>query len=153
MPNTARVNLGKQHPTTYKALISLSAAAEQSAAESGLDPLLIELVKLRTSQINGCAFCLGLHTRDAIAKGESTDRLATLSTWRETEYLKPEERAALTLAESITNIADTHVSDADYLAAEEYLSPEQISTVAWLTTVMNAFNPVAVTSRYLVTAE
>ena len=145
-----RVNIGKQHPAGYKALIALSAAAEESAAAAGLDPLLIELVKIRTSQINGCAFCLRTHTRDALRKGESTDRLAVLPAWAETGYFSETERAALRLTEAITRVSDGQVSDADYAAAAAVLSEEQVSAVAWLSTVMNAFNRVAITSRYTV---
>lgn len=120
----------------------MSTAAEESVAATGLGPLLVELVKIRTSQINGCAFCLRMHTRDALKKGESTDRLALLPAWAET--------AALRLAEAITRVSEGHVSDADYAAAAAVLSEDQVSAVAWLSTVMNAFNRVAITSRYTV---
>ncbi|GAA4561426.1 carboxymuconolactone decarboxylase family protein [Planotetraspora kaengkrachanensis] len=148
MADQRRVNIGKQHPEGYKALLALSAVAEEGAAAAGLDPLLVELVKIRTSQINGCAFCLRMHTRDALKKGESTDRLAVLDAWAEAGYFSETERAALRLAEAITRVSKGHVSDADYAAAAAVLSEDQISAVAWLTTVMNAFNRVAITSRY-----
>lgn len=150
MSETTRVNIGKQHPGNYQTLISLSTAAENTAAAAGLDPMLVELVKIRTSQINGCAFCLRMHTRDALKKGENMDRIAVLPAWEETGYFNELERAALRLTESITNISNGHVSDEDYEAAARTLNPEQISAVAWLSTVMNAFNRVAVTSRYKV---
>ncbi|MEJ8661061.1 carboxymuconolactone decarboxylase family protein [Streptomyces sp. MS1.AVA.4] len=79
--DTQRVNIGKQDPTSYKALIALSAAVEKSTTEAGLDPLLLELLKIRISQINGCSFCLRMHTRDALKKGENPDRLAVLPSW------------------------------------------------------------------------
>ncbi|MGW8949132.1 carboxymuconolactone decarboxylase family protein [Streptomyces sp. NPDC055709] len=148
--DTQRVNIGKQDPTSYKALIALSAAVEKSTAEAGLDPLLLELLKIRISQINGCSYCLRMHTRDALKKGENPDRLAVLPSWGETGYFSDTERAALRLAESITLVADGHVSDADYAAAAAVLPEEQVSAVAWLSTVMNAFNRVAITSRYTV---
>ncbi|MFD1503253.1 carboxymuconolactone decarboxylase family protein, partial [Streptosporangium lutulentum] len=113
MTEQQRVNAGKQHPASYKALFALSATAEESAAAAGLDPLLVELVKIRTSQINGCAFCLRMHTRDALKKGESTDRLAVLPAWAETDYFSEIERGALRLAEAIARVSDGHVSDAD----------------------------------------
>jgi AhpD family alkylhydroperoxidase len=153
MAETTRVNIGKQHPDNYKSLIALSNAAAQSATAAGLDPLLVELVRIRTSQINGCAFCLRMHTRDALKKGESTDRIAVLPAWEETSYFTETERAALRLAESITNISAGHVSDEDYAASAISLTQEQISAVAWLATVMNAFNRVAVTSRYDVSGD
>lgn len=152
MTEKHRVDIGKQHPASYKALIALSTTAEQSAAEAGLDPLLLELIKLRTSQINGCAFCLRMHTRDALKKGENPDRLAVLPGWEETGYFTETERAALRLAEAVTRVFDGHVSDAEYSAAAAALTDEQVSAIAWLTTVMNAFNRVAITSRYTVAA-
>jgi AhpD family alkylhydroperoxidase len=148
-----RVNIGKQHPASYKALFALATAAEDGAVAAGLDPVLVELVKIRTSQINGCAFCLRMHTRDALKKGESTDRLAVLPAWAETGYFSEVERAALRLAEAITQVSDGRVSDADYAEAAAVLSEDQVSAVAWLSTVMNAFNRVAITSRYTVADE
>jgi len=148
MVERARVDIGKQQPASGQALVALSRAADQDAATAGLDPLLIELVKIRTSQINGCAFCLRMHTRDALRLGESTDRLAVLPAWDETQYFSEQEQAALRLAEVITLVADGHVGDAQYEAARTILTDEQVAAVAWLTTVMNAFNRVAITSRY-----
>lgn len=147
---TQRVNIGKQHPAAYKALIALSAEVESAAAGAGLDPLLVELVKIRTSQINGCAFCLRMHTRDALAKGENPDRIAVLPAWAETGYFSETDRAALLLAEAVTRVSDGHVSEEDYSTAAAVLSPDQISAVTWLATVMNAFNRVAISSRYSV---
>ncbi|MCZ0972735.1 carboxymuconolactone decarboxylase family protein [Streptomyces noursei] len=151
MTEHSRVNIGKQHPASYQALLALSTTAEESAAAAGLDPLLVELIKIRVSQINGCAFCLRMHTRDSLKKGENSDRLAVLPAWAEADYFTATERAALRLAESITRVSDGHVPDADYAAATEVLTDEQLSAVAWLTNVMNAFNRVAITSRYPVT--
>ncbi|MFG1852153.1 carboxymuconolactone decarboxylase family protein [Actinomadura geliboluensis] len=148
MTNAQRVHIGEQHPSAYKSLIDWSAKVEESAVAAGLDPLLIELVRIRTSQINGCAFCLRMHTRDALKKGENPDRIAVLPAWGETGYFSETDRAALRLTEAVTQVWDGHVSDDDYNAAAAVLSPEQLSAVVWLTTVMNAFNRVAITSRY-----
>lgn len=148
MTNTQRVNISEQHPSAYKSLIAWSAKVEENAVAAGLDPLLIELVRIRTSQINGCAFCLRMHTRDALKKGENPDRIAVLPAWGETGYFSETDRAALRLTEAVTQVPDGHVSDEDYNAAAAVLSPEQLSAVVWLTTVMNAFNRVAITSRY-----
>lgn len=148
MTSTPRVSIDKQHPAAYKALIALSAEAENSAVAAGLDPLLVELVRIRTSQLNGCAFCLRMHTGDALKKGENPDRIAVLPAWEETGYFSETDRAALRLAEAITRVSDGHVRDEDYNAAAAALTADQISAVAWLTTVMNAFNRVAITSRY-----
>jgi AhpD family alkylhydroperoxidase len=150
MSNTQRVSIDKQHPAAYKALIAVSMEVENNAAAAGLDPLLVELLKIRTSQINGCAFCLRMHTHDALKKGENPDRIAVLPAWDETGYFSETERAALRLTEAITRVSDGHVSDEDYNAAAAALTADQISAVAWLATVMNAFNRVAITSRYAV---
>jgi AhpD family alkylhydroperoxidase len=148
MTDPQRVNIGEQHPAAYKTLIALSSEVEKAAAAAGLDPLLVELLKIRTSQINGCAFCLRMHTRDALKKGENSDRIAVLPGWEETAYFSETDRAALRLTEAITRVPDGHVSDADFNAAAAVLTAEQVSAVAWLATVMNAFNRVAITSRY-----
>lgn len=148
MTNTQRVSIDKQHPAAYKALIGLSAEAEKAATAAGLDPLLTELVRIRASQINGCAFCLRMHTGDALKKGENPDRIAVLPAWEETGYFSDTDRAALRLTEAITRVSDGHVGDEDYAAAAAVLTEDQISAVAWLTTVINAFNRVAITSRY-----
>ncbi|MBW8707142.1 Alkyl hydroperoxide reductase AhpD [Streptomyces sp. MBT84] len=148
MPDTCRVNIGKQHPAAYKALIALSEEVERATAAAGLDPLLVELLRIRASQINGCAFCLRMHTRDALRKGENADRIAVLPSWPETSYFSETDRAALRLTEAITRVQDGHVNDEDYNAAVAVLTADQVSAIAWLATVMNAFNRVAITSRY-----
>ncbi|MFD6444575.1 carboxymuconolactone decarboxylase family protein [Promicromonospora sp. NPDC060204] len=150
MTTTQRVDMGKQQPNAYKALLTLSAEAENNAVSAGLDPLLVELLRIRTSQINGCAFCLRLHTRDALKKGENPDRVAVLPAWRETGYFSAADRAALGLAEAITLVADGHVRDTDYADAAAVLTDDQVAAVSWIVTVMNAFNRVAITSRYTV---
>ena len=150
MTATQRVPVNTQHPAAYKTLIALSAEVESAAAAAGLDPLLVELVKIRTSQINGCAFCLRMHTRQALKLGENPDRIAVLPAWEETGYFSEIDRAALRLTEAITLVSDGHVSDEDYDTAAAELTPDQISAVTWLVTVMNAFNRVAITSRYSV---
>lgn len=143
-----RINIGTQHPATYQALLALGSLADANATSTGLDPLLVELVRIRTSQINGCAFCLRLHTRDALRKGETPERLAVLSAWTETGYFSATECAALRLTEAIANVSTGQVSDEDYAAVATALTDDQISAVAWLSTVMNAFNRVAIISRY-----
>ncbi|MYU06095.1 carboxymuconolactone decarboxylase family protein [Streptomyces sp. SID8366] len=148
MNHPQRVNIGKQHPAAYKALIALSSEVEEAAAAAGLDPLLVELLKIRVSQINGCAFCLRMHTRDALKKGENPDRIAVLPGWEETGYFSETERGALRLTEAVTRVPDGHVSNEDYNAATAVLTSDQVSAVAWLATLMNAFNRVAITSRY-----
>jgi AhpD family alkylhydroperoxidase len=150
MPTTNRVPVNTQHPAAYNALIALSAEVERNAAAADLDPLLVELVKIRASQINGCAFCLRMHTREALKIGENPDRIAVLPAWDETGYFSETDRAALRLTEAVIRVSDGHVSDEDYTAAAAALTPDQISAVTWLATVMSAFNRVAITSRFSV---
>jgi AhpD family alkylhydroperoxidase len=138
------VNLGEQHPENYRILATLDKEVGAAIAQAGLDPLLAELVKIRVSQLNGCAFCLRMHTRDALAKGETTDRLAVVAAWWESQYFTAQEQAALALAEQVTGLAESARRPWD----DGSLTPEQVSAISWLTTVMNAWNRVAVTSHY-----
>lgn len=143
-----RVHLPRAAPAIHRSLIAFSTLTDEVAVEAGLDRLLIELLKIRISQLNGCTFCLRLHTRDALAAGESTDRLAVLSAWADSGYFSPEERAALTLAESITRISTDALGDAAYAAVAAVLDPARLAAVSWITVSMNALNRVAISSRY-----
>lgn len=136
------VNLSTEHPEVYQSMIALSRAADAGFAASGLDPILAELVKIRVSQLNGCAFCLRMHSRDALAKGETADRLAVLAAWWESQYFSEVERAALALAEEVTRLAADRVWD------NGSLTDEQVSAVSWLAVVMNSWNRIAVRSHY-----
>lgn len=139
----SRVNLSKQHPDAYQRVIELNSAAEQAAKSAGLDPILIELVKIRVSQLNGCAFCLRMHTRDALKLGETTDRLAVVAAWWESQYFSAAEQAALALAEEVTRLSVPE-REIDTSA----LTDEQVSAVSWLAVVMNVWNRLAVRSGY-----
>ncbi|GCA96890.1 carboxymuconolactone decarboxylase family protein [Mycolicibacterium sp. NCC-Tsukiji] len=112
MATTPRVIANKQTCRVSRAhhIISRGGKCHRS---SGLDHKLVELIKIRVPQINGCPFCLRMHTRDALKLGESTDRIAVLPAWAETGYFSETDRAALGLAESITRVSDGHVSDED----------------------------------------
>lgn len=140
----ANVNLSKQHPAAYRGVIALNSTVEQAAAQAGLDPKLVELVKVRVSQLNGCAFCLRMHTRDAVAKGETADRLAVLAAWWESQYFTDRERAALALAEEVTRLPVPEGREWD----DGSLTDEQVSAISWLAIVMNAWNRIAVRSHY-----
>lgn len=144
------INIGKLVPTAYASLVELNAKVVEAASGSGLDERLIELVKIRTSQLNGCAFCLRLHTRDAIKLGETADRLAVLPAWWESRYFTDLERAVLQLTEQVTLLSNQgKVPDhgADF---EGVLTKEQVAAVTWLAIVMNSWNRVAVCSQYAV---
>jgi len=141
------VNISKLAPKSYKALAALSEQSEADAAAAGLDKKLIEPVKIRASQLNGCAFCLRSHVRDAKKAGESDDRLAVLAAWWESQYFTPEEQEALLIAERITGIGDAHPSRHDRETGAE-LTPQQIAAISWVAVVINVWNRVAVTSGY-----
>ena len=138
------VNLSKQHPTAYKGVMALSKEADEAVAQAGLEPKLGELVKIRVSQLNGCAFCLRMHTRDAIAKGETTDRLAVVAAWWESQYFTEQEQAALALAEEVTRLSVPERHEWD----NGSLNDEQVSAISWLAIVMNAWNRIAIRSHY-----
>jgi AhpD family alkylhydroperoxidase len=148
-----RTNLSKQHPQAYQALLDMNKASSAAAEAAGIDPLLVELVKIRASQINNCAFCLRMHTRDALKLGEEADRLAVLPAWRESSgYFSALERASLALAEAVVRIDDGGVEDGLYARISEFLTPEQISAVSWVASTIGVFNRVAIASRYPVEA-
>ena len=139
-------------PAAYQSLLSTGKAAGAAARDAGLDVLLVELVRIRSSQLNGCAFCLRMHTRDAIAHGETPDRLAVLEAWRDSQYFSPAERAALAIAEEVTLIADHQAGRRDRSVEndndQEALTAQQRAAVQWLTIVINAFNRIAISSHY-----
>lgn len=145
-----RVNLGQARPELYQAVANLEKLASQAAKSAGLDDGFCHLLRLRASQINHCAFCIRMHTRDAQASGESIDRIGLISAWREAQYFTGKERAALELVEAITSISDGQLPDSVYDKAKAALSDEEISAVEWLSVVINAWNRIAISSRYIV---
>ncbi len=147
-----RVNLSKIAPDLYQTVVELDRLANAYAASAGVDEGFTHLLRLRASQLNGCAYCVRLHTRDALASGESSDRISVLPAWRETEYFDEKERAALALCEAVTLIADGQVPDAVYAEAASVLSDEEIAAVEWLSVVINTWNRIATPSRYPVKA-
>jgi AhpD family alkylhydroperoxidase len=138
-----RVDLYKPWPAGYKAMLTMQSTLD----EAGLDPILVELLKTRVSQINACAYCLDMHTKDALALGESPQRLFALSAWRETDFFTDRERAALALAESITLLSQTHVPDDVVDGAGAHFSPEELAQLVFQIIQINSWNRLAVTSR------
>lgn len=148
-----RVNLGKTAPELYKTVIELENLSMQKVQQAGIEIGFSHLLKLRASQINQCAFCVRMHTQDAIKVGESIDRIALISAWRESEYFSAKERAALTLIEEITLIAQQHFPDAAYEQAANVLSSDEITAIEWIAIVINTWNRIAISSQYKVTPE
>src|SRR5690625_1628590 len=145
---TERVNLGKSAPNLYQTVVELDRLVSEALTSAGVTEGFSHLLRLRASQINQCAFCVRLHARDALASGESSDRLAVLSAWEETDYFTPKERAALELVEAITLISDDQLPDEIYKQASENLSKEEVSAIEWLAVVINTWNRIAISSRY-----
>jgi AhpD family alkylhydroperoxidase len=148
----SHVNIGKIYAAPYQAMLEFAGKAAEAGADAGLSPLLVELVKVRASQLNGCAFCLKMHCADAVKAGETADRLAVLAGWWESQYFSAEEQAALQIAENVTMIGD-HGRLADRgVEIEGVLTEKQIAAVTWLTVVINSWNRIAISSHYPVHA-
>lgn len=137
-----RVNISEVYPDAYKGMYALSDALNNS----GLTPIQKELIKIRASQINRCAFCLNMHTRDALKYGETPQRIFLLNAWRETDLYTPEERAILALTEEITLISEHGVSDAVYEQAAHYFSAKQIAQIIMAVVLINAWNRISVST-------
>ncbi|MET7323140.1 carboxymuconolactone decarboxylase family protein [Streptomyces sp. NPDC005549] len=143
-----RVFIDKQSPEAYTALRATAEAVRRVADAAGLDRVLVELVNIRVSQLNACAYCLNAHTRAALRGGETPQRLGVLPAWRDTELFSPAERAALALAEATTHPADAGAQSAAYAQARSVLSDDQISAVIWVAISINAFNRLSVLSKH-----
>ncbi|MFB8027820.1 carboxymuconolactone decarboxylase family protein [Streptomyces sp. NPDC056465] len=143
-----RVYVDKQSPKAYHAFTAAAETVRTAAQEAGLPRTLVELVNLRVSQINGCAYCLDVHTRAALRAGETTQRLGVLAAWRDTEVFTGQERAALALAEATTHPADAALQEDAYATARRTLSDDEISAVIWVAVTINAFNRVSVMSKH-----
>ncbi len=130
-----------------RALAHLDKAATRELDRADIDPLLRELIRIRASQLNGCAYCIDMHTKDARAAGETEQRLYALAAWHETPFFTERERAALALTEAVTLMAGEHVPAADYDAAARQLTPDEIAAVLSLIVTINAWNAIGVTTR------
>jgi AhpD family alkylhydroperoxidase len=136
------------HAATFsKAMSHLDHAATKQLDEAGIDPLLRELVRLRASQLNGCAYCIDMHTKDARAIGETEQRLYGLAAWEETPYFTERERAALAFTESVTLVARDHVPKEAYDAVAAHFSPDEVAALLSLIVTINAWNALSVASR------
>jgi AhpD family alkylhydroperoxidase len=140
--HTSRMNLKSLAPRVYKSMLALDAAAGE-----GLEPSLKELVRIRASQLNGCVYCIDMHTTDARKGGESEQRLYALPAWQEAPYYTERERAALALTDAVTLVSQTHVPDDVYArAAGEFSEPELAQLIGLIMTI-NAWNRLAISTR------
>jgi AhpD family alkylhydroperoxidase len=137
-----RFNLTERAPALYRAMVVLDGCVE-------LDPGLRDLVSLRASILNGCAYCVDMHTLDAAARGESQQRLHAVAAWHEAPFFTERERAALQLTDAITNVAQTRVPREAYEVARQHFAEEELAQLIWAIVVINAWNRVAVTARLL----
>jgi AhpD family alkylhydroperoxidase len=137
-----RLDYPKLAPDPARAMYGL----ETYLAGCGLEHPLLQLVKIRASQINGCAFCIDMHTKDARAAGESEQRIYELNAWRETPFYSDRERAALAWVEAVTHIT-SGVSDELYATAREQFSEKELVDLTWAAAAINAWNRVAISFR------
>jgi len=140
----SRLQAQTASPAAYHAMLTLEMFVRKS---SKLELSLIELVKMRASQINGCAFCIDMHSKDARAEGESEHRLYALNAWRETPFFTDRERAALAWAEAVTLVHDGHVPDTVYEEARQQFSEEELVNLTMVLVTINGWNRLAISFR------
>jgi len=138
-----RVNIEQSLPQVWKAMYGL----EASLNKSGLTATQKHLIKIRASQLNSCAFCLNMHTKEALKSGELQQRIFLLSAWRETDLFSAEEKAILTLTEEVTSIHLKGVSDDAYKQAAQFFSAETIGEIIMAAVLINAWNRIAVSTH------
>ena len=135
-----RIDFTRLSPGGYKAMLGL----EHYLSNSTVDEKLLHLVKLRVSQINGCAFCLDMHWKDLKVEGETDQRMYSLDAWRETSYYTDRERAALAWAEAVTNISDGHAPDELFEEARQYFSEQELADLTLAVTAINGWNRISI---------
>jgi AhpD family alkylhydroperoxidase len=133
--------------TASKEALNAMIVLEKTVAKLGLEPSLLELVKLRASQINGCAFCVDMHTTDARKAGESERRLHAVAVWRETPFFTERERAALAWTETLTRVSETHAPDADYDSLASHFSEKEMADLTLAIVAINGWNRFAIGFR------
>jgi AhpD family alkylhydroperoxidase len=130
-----------------RAMARLDRAATEELDKVGFDRRLRELVRIRASQLNGCAYCIDMHTKDARAIGETEQRIYALPAWEETPFFTPRERAALAFTESVTLVAGDHVPTEAYEAVAAHFTPDEVAALVSLIVTINAWNAIAVSTR------
>ncbi|HEY7145757.1 MAG TPA: carboxymuconolactone decarboxylase family protein [Streptosporangiaceae bacterium] len=143
-----RLDFDAQAPGFARAMAHLDQAATKELDRAGFDPRLRELVRIRASQLNGCAYCIDMHSTDARASGETEQRLYALPAWRETPFFTERERAALAFTEAVTRTAaGEHVPDAAYEAVAAWYGPGEVAALLALIVTINAWNAIGVAAR------
>ncbi|UPK71763.1 carboxymuconolactone decarboxylase family protein [Chitinophaga filiformis] len=139
-----RLNMAQVEPEAYKAMLAM----EKYLHTTAINPLHKELIKIRASQINGCAYCIDMHTKDARKLGETEQRIYALNAWRETPFFSQEERAILALTEEVTRISN-HVSDATYNTAVQVLGEKLTAQVMMAAVAINSWNRIGIATRMM----
>jgi AhpD family alkylhydroperoxidase len=142
-----RLDFDAVAPGFARAMAHLDRAATKELDNAEIDPRLRELIRIRASQLNGCAYCIDMHTKDARAIGETEQRIYGLSAWAETPYFTARERAALAFTETVTRLADTHVPDQAYQEVAAHFSQQEIAALVSLIVAINAWNAIGVATR------
>ena len=147
---TNRINMASEVPSMYKKLFDMEQEGKELIQNAQIEEGFSHLLKLKASQINKCAYCVRLHTKDALACGETIERISVVSAWEESDYFSLKERACLSLVEAITLVSYDQVSDTVYENAKEVLTKEELVSVEWLAILINSWNRLAISSRYIV---
>ena len=142
-----RLDFDATVPGFSKAMATLDRAATRALDDAGIEPRLRELVRIRASQLNGCAYCIDMHTKDARAIGETEQRIYALPAWRETPFFTERERAALAFTESVTLLAEDHLPAEAYDDVAASFAPDEIAALISLIVTINAWNRIAVSTR------
>ena len=145
--STVRLDFDAHAATFAKAMAHLDHAATKELDRVEFDHRLRELVRIRASQLNGCAYCIDMHTKDARAVGETEQRIYALPAWRETPYFTARERAALAFTEAVTLLAQTHIPDAAYQEVAAEFSADEVGALVSLIVTINAWNAIGVATR------
>jgi len=138
-----RLDYSKAAPGAYRAMLGL----EMYVRNCGLEHSLLHLIKLRASQINGCAYCIDMHSKDARAEGETEQRLYCLQAWRESPFYSERERAALAFTEAVTLVGETHVPDEVYEEAKKHFTEAELINLTLAIVAINGWNRIAITFR------
>jgi AhpD family alkylhydroperoxidase len=138
-----RINIAEVQPAGYKALLGLENYLQQSQIKKSYK----ELIKIRASQINGCAFCIDMHTKDALQNGETNQRIFLLNAWRETDLFSDEEKVVLAIAEEVTLIHQNGLSEDTYVKAKQFFNEEQIAQLIMAVVTINAWNRIAISTQ------
>ncbi|MFC4116671.1 carboxymuconolactone decarboxylase family protein [Nonomuraea zeae] len=146
-PLATRIAIKNVTPDVSSAMSALHRAALAAAKAADIEPELLQLIKIRASQINGCSLSLGRHTRSARAMGDSEERIREVRAWRNSKLFTPRERAALSLTEAITLVFAGQVPNAVYTEAASLFEETQLAALIWAATVINAHNRIAITTR------